>query len=427
MFGSLTHANEINLTPIGAEIAGNKDGSIPSWTGGDSLFNEQESVQTETLINPYKGEQPLYKITKNNLKEFQHLLSDSHISLLKKGDESYFINVYKSYRNASYPKSIYLETDLNEGKTKLSEEGVGLKNYHSGVPFRQPKQGLEVIWNHITRYRGDSIKTTSANALVREDGSYTLTKRKSQISFAHSMKEESENILFYIKSHIISPVRMAGDVVLVHETIDQVNDPRKAWVYSSAQRRIRRIPDFSYDSEIPFTDGFIVADQVDMFNGAPDRYDWKLLGKKELIIPYNNYELLSKDLSYEEILSKGHVNSKYVRYEKHRVWVVEANLKTNARHIYAKRVFYIDEDTWQISIVDYYDNQMALWRMGEAYNVFFYNNKIPFYAFEATYDLRSTRYIVSGLSNEEKNALDFGVNAKINDYTPSAIRRESRN
>ena len=85
-----------------------------------------------------------------------------------------------------------------------------------------------------------------------------------------------------------------------------------------------------------------------MFNGAPDRYDWKLIGKKELYIPYNAYRLDSPQLKYSDIIKPGHINRDLTRYELHRVWEVEATLKTGERHIYAKRHFFIDEDTGRL-------------------------------------------------------------------------------
>ena len=418
---------EDGLTPIGAEKQGNMDGSIPEWTGGlADIPKGYNKKKPDVLPNPFAGEQPSYQISHKNLQTYRHLLSDGHATLLADNPESYVINVYPTHRSAGYPDSIYQATAENTGNISLNEGGSGLENYQNGVPFKQAKSALEVIWNHITRYRGDSIRRKVASATIQEDGRYTLIKSEGQVSFSHSLKGADSNTLFYIKSRIVEPTRMAGDVLLVHETFDQLKDSRKAWVYSASQRRVRRAPDFAYDSPMPFADGFVVADQIDMFNGAPDRYEWKLLGKKELLIPYNNYHLYSKKIRYKDLLKVGHIDPLYVRFEKHRVWVIEANLKKNARHIYGKRVFYIDEDTWQISVIDYFDGHNQLWRMGEAYALYFYQEEIPLYAFEAIYDLQSKRYVVLGMSNEERKSLDFGIKAKRRDYTPNAIRREGR-
>lgn len=419
-------ADTLELTPIGAEAAANADQSIPAWTGG--LQNTPEGYDPDSpdhLPNPYADDKPLYRIDHASIEANKDLLSVSQLHRLQ-ANKDYYLDVYPSRRSAGYPKEIYEASRINTSQTRLSNDGNGLDNYHKGVPFITPTSGIEVIWNHITRYRGTHIRRVAGGTLVQDNGSFSIIKNASQISFSHALEEGDENMLYYFKSQIIAPIRKAGDVLLVHETLDQIKTPRMAWLYSAAQRRVRRIPGFEFDSEIPLSDGFVVADQADMFNGSPAKYNWILHGKRELIIPYNNYALFDRTLGYEDILKRGQINPALVRYEKHRVWVVEARLKQGERHVYARRMFYIDEDTWQIAIVDYYDDRGNLWRMGEAYALYFYHHKIPYLAFEATFDLHSQRYIVMGISNEEKRALQYDIPARLSDYTPAAIRREGR-
>ncbi|MNF54626.1 hypothetical protein D3C84_360600 [compost metagenome] len=159
-----------------------------------------------------------------------------------------------------------------------------------------------------------------------------------------------------------------------------------------------------------------------MFNGAPDRYDWKLVGKKEIYIPYNNYELASPKLKYDDILKAGHINQDLARYELHRVWVVEATLKAGERHIYAKRRFYVDEDSWSIALSDQYDGRGQLWRVGELMQVHDYKAQVPWYALESLNDLISGRYVVNGMMNEEKKWIRFGVPSSAAKFTPAALR-----
>jgi hypothetical protein len=160
-----------------------------------------------------------------------------------------------------------------------------------------------------------------------------------------------------------------------------------------------------------------------MYNGAPDRYDWKLVGKKELYIPYNSYRLDSPNLKYSDILKAGHINQDLTRYELHRVWHVEATLKSGERHIYAKRDFYIDEDTWQAAIIDQYDGRGNLWRVSEAHAQYYYDNQVPWYTLETSYDLQSGRYLALGMKNEEKRAYEFGFTATESEFTPAALRQ----
>jgi hypothetical protein len=230
-------------------------------------------------------------------------------------------------------------------------------------------------------------------------------------------------MLLYFTYAISSPPQLTGTVLLVHETVDQVQDTRRAWLYNAGQRRVRRAPQVAYDGPGQGSDGTRTADDFDMFNGAPDRYDWKLVGKKEVYIPYNSYMLTSPDLKYKQIHPKSHMNQDFARYELHRVWQVEATLKEGKRHIYAKRVFFIDEDTWQVVIKDQYDGQGQLWRIGEAHVVQYYNVNVPWIAVETLMDIDDGRYLTLGLTNEEKIPFRFDLTMKRRDYDTSALRR----
>ncbi|MDT4819653.1 hypothetical protein FQZ97_527750 [compost metagenome] len=234
--------------------------------------------------------------------------------------------------------------------------------------------------------------------------------------------DQASNLLYLYKQRITAPSRLAGNVILVHETIDQVKEPRMAWTYNAGQRRVRRAPQVAYDGPGSGSDGMRTADNTDLMNGAPDRYDWQLVGKKELYIPYNNYRLSSPKLKYSEIIKAGHINQDLTRYELHRVWHVVATLKKGERHIYAKRDMYFDEDTWQMAEVDHYDGRGQLWRVGEGYAFNDYQQQTPLNTMIGIYDLIAGRYNVLGMTNESKRATQFVSRTRMNDYTPAALR-----
>ena len=418
----------IELTPMGAPKAASAD--IPAWTGG--LTEAPQSHQAGSrLSDPFADEKPLFIITAENAKQYADKLSAGQLAMFKRYPESYRIPVFASHRTAAYPESVYAATKQNAINTKLSKSGNGLENFaEGGVPFPFPANGLEAIWNHIVRYRGGSLARTSAQITPQVNGSFTPVRLRDEYTFRQQLSDidlnEDENVLFYYKQDILSPARLAGNILLVHETIDQVKEPRRAWIYNAGQRRVRRAPQVAYDGPGTASDGLRTSDNFDMFNGAPDRYNWKLLGKQEMYIPYNSYRINSDQLKYSDVIQAGHVSQDLARYELHRVWKVEATLKDNKRHIYAKRTFYIDEDTWQISLVDHYDGRGELWRVGEAHSIMFYDFLVPYFAFEALYDLSSGRYLVLGMTNEEPNAYQFGVQRSSKEYTPAALRRRGR-
>ncbi|MDI3323448.1 DUF1329 domain-containing protein [Pontibacterium granulatum] len=408
-----------SLTPMGGEVAGNTAGTIPAWTGGLSTSDDR-------YTNPYANEKPLFTITADNMAQYQANLTPGQQALMQKYPDSYKIQVYPTHRSASIPDSVVASTKENALNAALTSDGNGVSNLNEGVAFPIPANGLEAIWNHMTRFRGGALERTFVQVPVQANGSFTPVKINEKMSWPTYLNGETadqDNILFYFVQQVQAPARLTGNVLLVHETVNQITQPRQAWTYNAGQRRVRRAPQIAYDAPGTATDGQRTTDNLDMFNGAPDRYDWKLVGKQELYIPYNNFKLADRSLKYKEILQPGHINPELTRYELHRVWKVEATLKESARHIYAKRTFYIDEDTWQIAVVDHYDGRGELWRVGEAYHLQYRDVNVPWIAAESLYDLQSGRYLVGSLTNEEGIGFDFTQRFKYKDFTPQAIRR----
>ncbi len=412
------------LTPMGSEQAGNSAGTIPAWTGG-------LPVSTDRYADPYAGEAVLYTITASNVADYQAQLTPGQLALFTKYPDTFKMHVYPTHRSASLPESQYQFTRKNAEQAQLTDGGNGLSaDTLEGTPFPIPQNGLEVIWNHMTRYRGGSLERTFVQVPVHENGNFVPVKINEKMSWPSYLKEgrtdSDENILFYFVQEIQAPARLTGNVLLVHEAQNQIAKPRQAWLYNAGQRRVRRAPQIAYDAPGTASDGQRTSDNLDMFNGAPDRYDWKLAGKEEIYIPYNSFKLADRALKYTDILTPRHLNPEHTRYELHRVWKVEATLKEGARHVYAKRVFYVDEDTWQIAIVDHYDGRGQLWRVGEAHQLQYQDAQVPWLTAEVLYDLQSGRYLAGSLTNEEGAGFDFNARFKHGDFTPQAIRRQGK-
>jgi len=415
------------LTPLGGIKAGNADGSIPAWTGGITKAPVGYKAG-QHHVDPYATDSVKFTISSANMEQYKAKLSDGQMAMMKKYP-GFKLNIYPTHRSASYPQRIYDATKANATTAQLVDNGNGIADAVVGIPFPIPANGLEVIWNHIVRYRGNGVKRWLNQAAVTASGKYTLVKLEDEFIFQY-VKEgvklaDLNNILLYFKQSIKAPARLAGSVLLVHETFNQVKEPRHAWVYNPGQRRVRRAPNISYDNPGTAADGLRTSDDFDMFNGAPDRYDWKLVGKKEIYVPYNSYNLHSDKHQYSDVLKNSHINSDLARYELHRVWVVEAKLKDGSRHIYGKRVFYIDEDSWQVLMIDKYDNRGQIWRVAEGHVINYYDQQTLWTTLEVQYDLQSGRYLVLGLNNQEK-MYDFDIKRKKADYTPSSLRRSGR-
>jgi hypothetical protein len=414
-----------SLTPLGGEKAGNAAGTIPAWDGG--LAKPPAGWKPGMhYADPFAEEKPTLTITAQNMDAHREKLTAGHQAMLK-AYPSFKMNVYPTHRTAAYPQRIYDATKKVAATAALTNDGNGVSGALVGIPFPIPKSGVEVIWNHLLRYRGEVAQRRFVQAAVTPSGSYTLVEFDEEFNVLYSLPdmtvEKLANRILFFKQKVLSPARLAGGILLVHETLDQVKAPRNAWTYNPGQRRVRRAPEVAYDNPGTAADNLRTSDQLDLFNGAPNKYDWKLVGKKEMYVPYNSYRLHSDQVKYTSILTPLHVNPEYCRYELHRVWVVDATLKAGQRNIYKRRTFYVDEDSWQILAVDQYDNQDQLWRVSEGHVMTYYDVPLVWVAAEVHTDLQARRYLAFGLNNET-SPYNFGLKRGPEDFTPEALRRE---
>ena len=417
-----------DLTPLGGEKAGNAAGTIPAWEGG--ITEPPASYKPgDHHPDPFGDDKVLFKINKANMAQYSDQLSEGHKALLT-ADENYYLNVYPTRRSASAPQRIYDATKKISQTAVLTEDGNGIQNAAEGIPFPIPKNGLEAIWNHLVHFRGTFIDRTFVYAPVTRSGGYDLGTENTQVRWEYSIEgmteEKMDNIILYFKQSLLGPPRVAGRVLSVHDTLNQKKEARKAWTYNPGQRRVRRAPQVAFDTPGTGSDGLRTMDDYEMYNGSPERYDWKLIGKKELYIAYNSYKLHSKDLKYKDIIQPLHYNPEFLRYELHRVWVVEANLKGGTRHIYKKRTFYLDEDSWAVVTTDKYDNRDQLWRFSEAFVINYYDVPCSWSTSEIHYDLQSGRYIFYYLDNEEKNTYIFDTTFSKENFSAMALRRSGK-
>jgi len=398
------------LTPMGGERAANKDGSIPAWEGGLSTSPPCFKGEGTRLCDPFPEDKPLFTVNASNYTQYKDKLAAGQLAMFTKYADTYKLNVYKSRRTAAYPDFVNEATYKNATTAELGGGGEALVNAITGIPFPIPKNGVEPVWNHKIRYRGQGTRRWNNQAAVTTSGDFNLVKIREDVRFTYSQKdatpESLQNVILYFLQIVTQPPRLAGQITLVHETMDQVKEPRRAWQYNPGQRRLRRAPNVGYDNPGTGADNLRTNDQTDTYNGATDRYTWKIVGKKEMLVPYNAYKVHSDQYKYKDIIRKGHINQDLPRYEPHRVWVVEGNLKPGTTHIYARRVFYIDEDTWQIVLVDIYDRRGELWRWQEAHPVQAYDKPFPVPILETVYDLQSGRYLTQAMNNEDPELVE---------------------
>jgi len=432
------------LTPIGSERSGNKEGTIPDWKGGVIDSSDKKMMQLfpnayqiplsykkgDFHACPFNDTKKRFTITASNYSAYKPYLTEGMIALFQTYPKTFFMHVYNTHRTASFPEWIYQASMENAVNAELAQEGNALLNARGSSPFPIPQNGLEVIWNHITHYRGHTIMKYGAQVTPTQDGNYIIMKMIESILIPYAdpnaTKEDIQknNMLSYFLQIVTTPTKLAGTGLLIHDYIDQIKKPRNAWTYNTGDRRVRRSPNVAYDFPGTVSDGLRTTDDWDFFNGAPDRYHWTLKGKAEKFVAYNCYDLHSNNLKYKDILLPGHINQAHVRYELHRVWIVEADLKENKNHIYKKRRFYIDEDSWSALAAEMYDHEDQLWRVLLAHAINYYDLPTIWSTLDIYHDLNAQRYIATNLDNEGE-MFDFTKPLTPRHFTSGALKRTS--
>jgi hypothetical protein len=415
------------LTPVGAERAGNAAGTIPEWTGGVT-GPPSGWKPTDPRVDPFADDARLFSIDRSNVAQYRDKLSPGQVALIEQLDD-YRMEVYPTRRSCAYPDWVYGATRTNAITAELDANQVFLAEGWHPFLFPIPQNGAEAIWNHQYSFLAEGMIDHIATMTPTASGDMTPTRMT--LTYDTNMFDpnvqsfaEAQGRSASVLVERTAPPRLAGQVVLVHE---MVNEDRRAWLYNPGQRRVIRAPTVGYDNPLEGTESLMTNDQVRVFNGIIDRFDWKLIGKQELYVPYNVFKVnYGKDKTYKAMFGPLYPRRDLMRYELHRVWVVEATRKPGARHVFSKRVFYLDEDSWLALVSDSYDDNGKLWRVMEGMLVPI--AEVPTCSMEGSlsFDLVARRYAVDRVRTEEPRS-DWlaGREGRIPKgiYTPDALRR----
>jgi hypothetical protein len=417
------------LTPVGAERAGNAEGTIPEWTGG---VTEPPAGWEPGMkrVDPFADDRPLFTIDARNVDQHAEKLTPGQIALVKSYD-GYTMDVYPTRRSCAYPEEDYEYAKRNAREASVDDQCFLTGGMRSPV-FPLPENGCHIIQNgKLSVYNGlIGFDRMEATLIPTKGGSFVPIRRRQVLYFrTHDPQfnsfEELDGIWTRSLSHTVAPPKQAGELTLVYALTD---GHLKAWNYNPGQRRVRRNPNFEYDNPVPGNQGLLTIDAVNGYVGAADRYNWKLIGKQELYIPYNVHKFFDTDLKYEDLLQPRYPRRDLLRYELHRVWVVEATVRPDKRHTIAKRIFYLDEDAWLITVVDGYDTRGNLWRVSEHTPQVLYEIPSCVATSSLYYDLVAGRYMITPAFNEEEEP-DYlaGHTGKVGEdkglFTPDDLRR----
>lgn len=387
------------LTPLGGEKAGNAAGTIPAWTGGHVTPIPGDKPGGRRG-DPFKDEKPLYTVTAANLAQHADKLTDGVKALLRKYPDTYRLDVYPTHRTAVAPQWVYENTFKNATRAKM--DGNMPVGAYGGIPFPIPQSGLEAIWNHKLAWRGSSWQAEFNQYQITADGKVVLTTsgavKQTMPFYYEGNNPESFNGYFWtVNVASDGPPIRAGEMIVGRENLDA--DKSAAYVYLTGQRRVRKLPNACCDTPTPASAGLMSFDEISVFAGRTDQFEWKLAGKKEMLIPYNENRLLQfKDA---DVIKGQHLNPDAVRWELHRVWVVEATLKQGQRHQAPKGVYYLDEDTWQAMLGDRWDAKGQLWKTFWGFNYVMPDFPGTVQQTFGFYDLLSGQAYVSNILNDK--------------------------
>nr|WP_035530677.1 DUF1329 domain-containing protein [Paraburkholderia sacchari] len=419
-----------SLTCLGAQKAASKDGKIPAfggqWKGVPPgvTYNGPGSP----LPNPYANEKPTIVITAANMDQYADHLSDGLKDLLKKYPDTMKVPVYATHRDFAYPSWFCENAKQNALNSELANDGEGIVATTGTVPFPIPKSGLELYWNMNNPWGPWTRSDTIDQAVVYSNGNIVWGRAQEKCLVPRTDPKQRVSTVGGVNAYCYGetdkPERDQGTAIVSTDYFNYVTQPRDAYQYSPGTRRVRQLPSFGFDMP-QGPGGFRTVDDDQLFNGSPERYNWKIVGKKALYIPYNNYLISDPKMKYDDLLkTRGVPNPDYMRYELHRVWVLEATLKQGYRHQYAKRVLYIDEDNWTAVMSDEYDNRGSLWRVAMVnwVNAFINNKNLA--SAQIYMDLQAGSYLVDGLFAQQRKAPIIDQGGMTADmFTPDALRR----
>ncbi len=373
--------------------------------------------------DPYLEDGRWFTVGPDDLERYKIRLSAGLQALLTKYPKTFEIPVFPSRRSAAAPQRVYEASLENATRATLGGNGLVLGGARVGVPFPIPANGVQAMWNHLLRWRGTAVTRTGQTVLLSSDAGMSSRLYREDIAFPYAAGEGGKPLLY--RRTTLLPQEEAGTTLIAQSTLDPIQAGFQAWLRTGERGRVVPAPDFLYETPDPATGGVCTADMLDMFSGPLDRFDFTLVTRREMYVPYNAYRVNAANLAPSEFLWYGHPSPQFLRYEMHRVWVVDARLKPNFQHSLPDRTYYLDEDSWQIVMAEHYNGKGDLLRYCEAHNVAHWQVPAFLPAVEFAFDLTSDRYVARGIDNLQRPPV-FDKPLKPEEFTPASLIRRGR-
>ena len=382
---------------------------------------------SNSYVNPFVDDEIQFQINASNYNDYLSYLTDGQVEMFNIYPESFVMNIYPSRRSCAVPQEVL---DLTkEGNVQMIADGEGVEGVVGGIPFPNASEPLHHVWNHILRYRGVDIIGGAPYYVINPDGSKTegAGEAIAKNFWNPFVKDENgKGLQGMLMQKVTHPPRLADASLLVIESLNSLESPRKAWVYDPGTRRVRRAPNIAYDYLGSASQGLSTADSFDGFNGAKDRYNWSNVGTELKFLPYNTYDFYNA--KRKDILNKFHVDQSYMRYELVKVNIVRADLRSDKRHVYPHRVMYFDADSYGMIAEDVYDGKKEMMHYRELPLMNFYDEPACLAIHSATYSFGTGRYLLNNVRSSEIKKIIWRAKKPhdLKMFTPNGLKRYAK-
>ena len=418
------------LTVWGAEKAGNKEGTIPAYTGEKIAPPAGWDRKKQGFPDPW-GEKPLFTITAQNVAKYADKL-DGMVEVFKKYP-NFRMDIYPTHRIFAMPKYVVDNSIKNATGCKTSQDQYSLDGCYPGVLFPIPKTGNQVMWNKLLNYGSNAWVSENVSTYVTPISGSPVLQSANLITTelplynpANTKVIGHDDVYFRARVDQTGPARGNGNKYVFLYSVNTIDVGSRAWSYIPGQRRVKLSPDLAYDTPSPISGGASLMDEQTGFLGAMDRFDFKLAGKKEKYIMANNFNLTDPRVCPDSKVTatKNFAYPDCVRWELHRVWKVEGKLLPGFRHIYPRRVLYWDEDSAGAGSYESYDAAGNLYRVGQTVTYPFFDVGGMNSQSSAQMDLTTGIWAGSGTMGTEGGAWHPAPPHDRRFYTPEALAGE---
>jgi hypothetical protein len=269
----------------------------------------------------------------------------------------------------------YREIKPSKGELKFTRQYAGtcrigpnekLLNHISGIPFPNPKTGLEIAYNFDNLNHGDNSHILQDMVLVDGKARYDRKMVMDIHALYFSARREIPPVPEILPNdrgiHRVShathlePASMKGSRSLMIKFIDRTK-PYESWSFSSTTRKLTRLSTAQREATQGGSD--TTTDDQSIYNGAISFMKYKYLGRKELLLARHQ-----DSSQFQKGHREGYCLINGFQKERINTYVLECTHK-NPNYLYSKQIWYVDPETWRTHYADKYDRQGRLWRVFE--------------------------------------------------------------